>query len=90
MPDKTFNLEILTPRRKVFSGPVSSLVVPAELGYLGVLAHHAPLIASLGPGRITVRQDGSSRLFQAGGSGFLEVGRNKATVLMDEIAEATV
>ena len=90
MPDKTFNLEILTPRCKVFSRPVSSLVVPEEMGSLGVLAHHAPLIASLGPSRITVRQDGSSRLFQAGGSGFLEVDRNKATVLMDEIAEAAV
>jgi F-type H+-transporting ATPase subunit epsilon len=84
---KTFMLEILTPQRRIFRGDVVSLVVPAERGYLGVLAHHAPMIAALQAGRIALRQDGSSRVFQARGSGFLEVAHHQATVLMDEVAE---
>ena len=37
-----FEMEILTPNRRVFKGPVTSLVAPGEIGYLGVLANHAP------------------------------------------------
>lgn len=88
MDSKRFHLEILTPRRKAFSGEVSSLVVPAVEGYLGVLANHAPIIAALQSGRITCRNEaGSTQVFQAAGSGFLEVDHNRATVLMDDVTE---
>ncbi len=88
MDSKLFQLEILTPRHKVFSGQVASLVVPAAEGYLGVLANHAPIIAALQPGKIICRNEaGSTQVFQAAGSGFLEVDHNRATVLMDEAAE---
>lgn len=90
MESKAFQLEILTPRRKVFSGAVASLVVPAAEGYLGVLANHAPIIAALQSGKITCRSEtGSTQVFQAAGSGFLEVFHNRATVLMDDVAPAS-
>lgn len=89
MSGKPFQLEILTPRRIVFRGGVVSLVVPAELGYLGVLAHHAPLVTTLTAGKITYRNEtGSTKILQAIGSGFLEVFKNQATLLIDEVAEA--
>lgn len=86
MMDKNFTLEILTPRKVVFRGEVVSLIAPGELGYLGVLANHAPLVTTLTAGKITLRDSsGTSRVLQSRGSGFLEVFHNRATVLMDEV-----
>ena len=83
-----FHLEILTPRKRVFSGSITSLVAPGELGYLGILAHHAPLVTTLVPGKVTWRgPEGTARTMRSKGGGLLEVYRNKATLLADEIAE---
>ena len=89
MLDKTFALEILTPRRKVFSGQAVSLVAPGEIGSLGILANHAPLVTSLVPGKVVVRESagGAPRTFHSKGSGFLEVIKNQAVVLVDEMVE---
>lgn len=87
MDEKIFTLEILTPRRTVFTGPVTSLVAPGALGYLGVLAHHAPLITTLVPGKITFRDaDGKTSSLQSQKGGLLEVFHNQATLLADEVA----
>lgn len=89
MSGKPFALEILTPRRVVFRGEVVSLVAPGELGYLGVLANHAPLVTTLTAGTITYRDLSSTpHVLQASGSGFLEVFKNQATLLIDEVAAA--
>jgi F-type H+-transporting ATPase subunit epsilon len=62
---------------------VVSLQVPGSEGYLGVLAHHAPLITALRPGRLDVRDTmGATRSYAVSG-GFLEVSGNRATVLAD-------
>lgn len=87
MSEKAFALEILTPERTVFAGPVISLVAPAALGYLGVLANHAPLSTTLTPGKIICREaNGQAKIFQSTGSGFLEVHHNRVTLLADGIA----
>ena len=84
---KTFTLEIVTPERIVFSGPVTTAVAPAAYGYLGILANHAPLLATLAPGKITFRHPaGTLTTVQCLGSGFLEVQRNQVVLLADEIA----
>lgn len=86
MPSPAFTLEIVTPERTVFTGPVTTAVVPAEEGYLGILAHHAPLIATLTPGRITFRSPGGAMTtLQNEGAGFLEVRDNRVTVLADRV-----
>jgi F-type H+-transporting ATPase subunit epsilon len=88
MADPTFTLAILTPSREEFAGQVSSLVVPGIAGYLGILAHHAPLITPLAAGNIEVRfPDGRTALYYVSG-GFLEVSRNKAIVLADSLEPA--
>ena len=51
---KTFELEIITPEKAIFKGTVSSIVVPATDGKIGILANHAKLIASLDPGPVKV------------------------------------
>ncbi len=82
-----FDLSILTPERSVFEGRVEYVQVPGSEGYLGVLAHHAALVAELGPGTLTVRKSGGSETRWRVTGGFFEVADNRATVLADEAAE---
>ena len=80
---KTFKLEIITPEQVIFDGPVTSIVVPATGGKLGVLANHAPLISSLEPGPMkVVAPDGTIAIYAIGG-GFVEVANNQARVVAD-------
>lgn len=86
MIDKTFKVSVITPRRIVYEGQVSSLIAPAELGYLGVLVNHAPLIANLVPGKITVRDPSDRiRIFHSPGKGTIEVFENNVSILIDSI-----
>lgn len=50
---KSFELEIITPGNTIFKGIVSSLIIPAYEGYMGVMAGHASFIGSLGSGKIS-------------------------------------
>ena len=80
---RTFQLDVVTPDRTVMSEPVISLVAPGVEGYLGVLAGHAPLVTELETGALTYRQpDGEERTIAVAG-GFMEVGRERTTVLAD-------
>lgn len=79
-----FTLKIVTPEKVVYEGWVTSLVAPSTEGYLGVWAHHAPLLATLGEGTITVRAKDQTTSYRVNG-GFLEVRDNQATVLVDEL-----
>jgi F-type H+-transporting ATPase subunit epsilon len=80
---KTFQLEIITPERTILKTDVASLVVQATGGKMGVLAHHAPIVASLEPGPLKVTlPDGSVHLYALGG-GFIEVAHDVARVLAD-------
>ncbi|MBE7559844.1 F0F1 ATP synthase subunit epsilon [bacterium] len=82
-----FALEIYTQDRLVWKGRVESMVVPGGDGYLGVLAHHAPLVTTLGKGTLTVMgEEGELRIPLEGG--FLEVAHNRATLLADRILAA--
>lgn len=86
--DKTFALQILTPRKRVFSGEVTSLVAPGEVGYLGILSNHAPLVTTLVPGKVTFRDPaGGTRVMQSLGEGLLEVQKTRAVLLLDDVTE---
>src|SRR5215831_12007301 len=82
---KKFKIEIVTPEKLVFSEEAESLVVPAERGYLGVLAGHAPLLCTLQPGEILIRGDAGD-LHYATSGGFMEVTPRRA-ILLTESAE---
>lgn len=79
-----FHINISTPAALLFDGEIKSLVAPGELGYLGILANHADLITTLVPGRISVRGgSGKSAIIDSTGSGFLEVSKNNAVLVLD-------
>lgn len=78
----TFSFEFASPARLVFSGAVEQVDVPGAEGDFGVLAGHAPLIAALRPGILTIREaGGAKRLFVR--DGFAEVNSSGLTVLAE-------
>ncbi len=79
----TFPFELASPARLVFSGEVEQVDVPGAEGDFGVLAGHAPLIAALRPGILTIREGGggAKRLFIR--DGFAEVNSSGLTVLAE-------
>ena len=82
---KSFQLQIITQEKKIFDEAVTSLTLPGEDGYFGVLADHAPLVAALGKGRLTLKQgENQVREFEIDG-GFMEVLDNVAMVLVDSL-----
>jgi F-type H+-transporting ATPase subunit epsilon len=88
MSDTPFTFRLVTPQRLVLEAEIVALQAPSSEGYLGVLAHHAPLITALRPGRLEVRSaTGETRRFAVSG-GFLEVSGNRATVLADTAEDA--
>jgi F-type H+-transporting ATPase subunit epsilon len=78
----TFNFELVSPQNVAFSGPVDQVDVPGSEGDFGVLAGHAPLIALLRPGVLTVYAGGEQTKIVVLG-GFAEVNPQGMTVLAD-------
>ena len=78
----TFHFELVSPDKISFSGEVDQVDVPGSEGDFGVLAGHAPLIALIRPGLMTVYAGGEqTKLVVLGG--FAEVGPDGLTVLAD-------
>jgi len=78
----TFHFELVSPDKISFSGEVDQVDVPGSEGDFGVLAGHAPLIALLRPGLMTVSAGNEkTKLVVLGG--FAEVGADGLTVLAD-------
>jgi|SRR5438045_2831354 len=77
-----FQFDLVSPERLLFSGEVAQVDVPGVEGEFGVLAGHAPLIAMLKPGILTVFEAGGPRRMVVGG-GFAEVNPQGLTVLAE-------
>ena len=81
-----FHVTIVLPSKVAYEAEASSLIVPAYDGYLGVLAHHAPIVAQLKPGLVTLHDSlGKTINFSSKSNGFLEFSENKATILVDSL-----
>jgi F-type H+-transporting ATPase subunit epsilon len=78
----TFQLEIVTPEKKVVDTPAEEVQIPAKDGYLGVLPGHAPLITELGVGELSYRE-GATEQRLAVAWGFAEVLPGKVTILAE-------
>ena len=74
--------EVVTPEATLFSGGCDFIVARGRDGELGVLPHHAPLMTTLKPGPLVLRQ-GREELVLFIVGGFLEVLPERVTVLAD-------
>lgn len=76
-------LEILSPEHKVYSGKVYGIQLPGLEGSFEILENHAPMIATLGKGKLKIIKDkNNSELYEITG-GFVEVLNNTASVLIE-------
>jgi F-type H+-transporting ATPase subunit epsilon len=87
LPDKIF-LEIVTPERHLFSGQVDEVTVPSNVGYLGILPGHAPLLGELGIGELSYKIGDRREYFFCSG-GFLEVLPDRVVVLAQTAEKAS-
>jgi F-type H+-transporting ATPase subunit epsilon len=75
-------LSIVTAEREVFSDDVDEVIAPGVEGQLGILPHHAPLMTTLLPGELLVKQAGEE-FYLAISGGFIEVRPDRVIVLAD-------
>src|SRR5215470_4335327 len=78
----TFQLEIVTPEKKVVDTAALEVQIPGKNGYLGILPGHAPLITELAVGEITYRTSAEQQRL-AVAWGFAEVLPEKVTILAE-------
>lgn len=82
---KSIHLQIVTPRKVVFEGEVEKFTAPGVVGPFQVLYNHAPIVAALTSGPLSVTPiDGQTSVMAVSG-GVLELNHNKATILADAI-----
>lgn len=78
----TFQFDLVSPEKLVFSGEVDQVDIPGSEGDFGVLAGHAPVVATIRPGIMTVFSGSKQEKFVVLG-GLAEVSAKGLTVLAD-------
>jgi F-type H+-transporting ATPase subunit epsilon len=78
----TFHFDLVSPEKLAFSGEVDQVDVPGVEGDFGVLAGHAPVVAAIRPGILTVTAGGTHQKIIVLG-GLAEVSDKGLTVLAD-------
>ena len=81
---KKFDVSLVTPDGPAFEGEAEMIVVPGAAGEIGVLARHAPLIATLKAGETRVYVTRDEIRAYATGPGFFQVQLDRAIALVDD------
>jgi F-type H+-transporting ATPase subunit epsilon len=82
-----FQVDVLTPEGLVFSDEVEMVSTRTEVGEIGVLANHAPLLALLAPAELRLHRSEGEVERYAQGEGYLQVHANRALVLVEDCIE---
>lgn len=86
---KPFDVVIVTPDKTAYKGQTISAVIPGLAGYIGVWANHAPLVAAVVPGVVTLKKDDQgSELKMAVGAGFVEISDNTVNLMVETCEKA--
>ena len=79
-----FTVEVLTPDGEAFNDEVEMLSTRTSVGSIGVLANHTPLLGMLEPTELRLYRSESDVVRLAQGEGYLQVGNNRAMLLLEE------
>jgi F-type H+-transporting ATPase subunit epsilon len=84
-----FDVALVTPEGDAFRGEAEMLIVPGAAGEIGVLARHAPLVATLKAGSTRIYRDRANEdvLEFATGPGFFKVELDNAIALVDDAVD---
>ncbi len=80
----TMHVDIVSAEREIYSGTVEEVFAPAEMGEVGIMPRHSPLVTRLQAGEVRVKPEGQSEMesiFVSGG--ILEVQPHVVTILAD-------
>jgi F-type H+-transporting ATPase subunit epsilon len=83
---RRFDVSLVTPSGSAFEGEAEMMIVPGAAGEIGVLARHAPLVATLKAGstRVYLNIDADDVREFATGPGFFKVELDRAIALVDD------
>ena len=80
----TVHVDVVSAESSMFSGPAEVVIVPGEIGELGIYPRHAPLITRIKPGSVRIKlPDQSEEVLIYVSGGMLEVQPNMVTILAD-------
>ena len=82
-----FDVSLVTPDGPAFDGEAQMIVVPGAAGEIGVLARHAPLVATLKAGSTRIHISPDEILQFATGPGFFKVELDRALALVDDAVD---
>jgi F-type H+-transporting ATPase subunit epsilon len=78
------DVEVLTPEGEVWSGEARQVSTRTEVGEIGILANHAPVLAALRPTELRLHLSSSETVRYAQAHGWLQVYGNRARLLLEE------
>lgn len=81
-------VEIVTPEKRMLSTQADEAIVPGGGGLFGVRPGHTPLLSTVEPGPMTVRDGANQQVWFVAG-GFVQVSDDKVTVLADQAEPTT-
>ena len=84
MAHEKYEVEVLSPEGLVWSGEVEMVSTRTATGSIGLLANHAPLLGMLDPAELRIYESESEVVRFAQGEGYLQVGGNRALLLVEE------
>ena len=84
---KTVALRVVTLEGVALEDQATSVVAPGEVGYLGVLYNHAPLVTTLKPGKLSWQSTVGQRRAVMIGDGLMEIAKNRLTILTSSYQE---
>ncbi|GAA5095877.1 ATP synthase F1 subunit epsilon [Bartonella acomydis] len=82
--EEHFLFELVSPEKIVFSEQVASVVLPSASGAVTVMAHHAPLVASIVLGSVRIHTSSGEKLFAVCG-GVANITALKCSLLVEHV-----
>jgi len=79
----TIHVDVVSAEESIFSGEAEFVVLPGEVGELGIYPRHTPLITRIKPGAVRIQKPGGEEEFVFVAGGILEVQPQLITVLAD-------
>ena len=80
----TIHVDVVSAEKEIFSGLAEVVIVPAQMGEVGIYPRHAPMITKIKPGSVRIRipEQAEDELIYVSG-GMLEVQPSIVTILAD-------
>jgi F-type H+-transporting ATPase subunit epsilon len=80
-------LEIITPEKVIYKDEVSEIIAPTVNGEIAILPNHIDLLTQIRPGELVIKKGASQQSLAITG-GFLEIQKNKVSILAEYAVKA--